>query len=254
MWQVGVIALNTFRENLRDKILYNLVLFAFLVIGSSILLADLSIMEHRKIVTDMGLAAINLVGVVIAIFVGIGLVSKEIERRTIHTIMARPIRRIQFVLGKYLGLVLTLAINILIMVLVYVSVLWVYNAPIHGALFQAFELIFIELLIITAVAMLFSTFTTSTLSAILTLGIYVIGHLSADLKGLAQKSQNEIVSMMMTGIYYISPNLEMLNLKGQAAMGVSATLSYQALASIYGLTYSAVMLAAACLIFQHRDF
>src|SRR6266545_1123550 len=111
MWPVIVIALNTFRENLRDKILYNLVLFAFLLIGASVLLADLTIMEHHKMIADMGLAAINLVGVIIAVFVGIGLVSKEIERRTIYTIMARPITRTQFVLGKYLGLVMTLSVN-----------------------------------------------------------------------------------------------------------------------------------------------
>lgn len=95
MRRVVVIALNTFRENLRDKILYNLLVFALLLIGFSVLLADLTIMEHQKIVTDMGLAAINLVGVIIAIFVGIGLVSKEIERRTVYTIMARPISRTQ---------------------------------------------------------------------------------------------------------------------------------------------------------------
>src|SRR5918911_931925 len=104
MRPIIVIALNTFRENLRDKILYNLLFFAVLLISVSILLADLTIMEHIKIVTDMGLAAINLVGVLIAIFVGIGLVSKEIERRTVYTIMARPISRTEFVLGKYLGL------------------------------------------------------------------------------------------------------------------------------------------------------
>src|SRR3970282_1708203 len=115
MWPVLVIASNTFRENLRDKILYNLLLFAGLLMGASLFLADLTIMEHYKIMTDMGLAAINLVGVIIAVFVGIGLVSKEIERRTIYTIVARPISRAQFVVGKYLGLVTTLAVNVLVM-------------------------------------------------------------------------------------------------------------------------------------------
>jgi Cu-processing system permease protein len=254
MWQIGVIALNTFRENLRDKILYNLLLFAVLLLGVSVLLADLSIMEHRKIVTDMGLAAINLVGVLIAVFVGIGLVSKEIERRTVYTIMARPIRRTQFILGKYVGLVLTLLVNLVIMLAVYGAVLLMYKAPLHGALLQAIELIFVELLLVTAIAMFFSTFTTATLSAIMTLSLYVIGHLSTDLKGLAQRSQSEMVKAVMTSIYYLCPNLEVLNTKGQAAMGMSATMSYQVLASLYGLAYTALLLTAACIIFQRRDF
>jgi ABC-type transport system involved in multi-copper enzyme maturation permease subunit len=142
MWPVIVIALNTFRENLRDKILYNLVLFALLLIGASVLLADLTIMEHHKMIADMGLAAINLVGVIIAVFVGIGLVSKEIERRTIYTIMARPIKRTQFILGKYLGLVMTLSVNMAVMVIVFFATLWLYRAPVHGALMQAVALIF----------------------------------------------------------------------------------------------------------------
>jgi Cu-processing system permease protein len=254
MWQIWVIALNTFRESLRDKILYNLLLFAVFLIGVSVLLADLSIMEHRKIVTDMGLAAINLVGVIIAVFVGIGLVSKEIERRTVYTIMARPITRTQFIIGKYSGLVLTLVVNLGIMLLVYGGVLSVYKAPVHGALLQAIELVFVELMLVTAIAMFFSSFTTATLSAIMTLSFYIIGHLSTDLKGLAAKSQNELMKLLMNSIYYLAPNLEVLNIKGQAAQGVPVTLMYQALASGYGILYAALLLTGACIIFQRRDF
>ena len=254
MRQVVVIALNTFRENLRDKILYNLLFFALLLIGTSVLLADLTVMEHHKMVTDMGLAAINLIGVIIAIFVGIGLVSKEIERRTVYTIMARPISRTQFILGKYLGLALTLLVNVVIMLAVYLTTLWLYRAPVHGALLQAVELIFVELVLVTALALFFSTFSTSTLSAIMTLGFYVIGHLTTDLKGIAQKSHSEAVKAVMTGIYYLCPNLEMLNMKGQAAMGASVPLSYQAWASAYGLLYAALLISAACAVFQRRDF
>jgi len=254
MRQVIVIALNTFRENLRDKIFYNLLFFALLLIGFSVLLADLTITEHRKIVTDMGLAAINLVGVILAIFIGIGLVSKEIERRTVYTILARPISRAQFILGKYLGLMFTILVNIVIMLMVYLATLWVYRAPFHWALLQAIELIFVELLLVTALALFFSTFSTSTLSAIMTLGFYVIGHLTTDLKGIAQKSHSEAVQAVMTGLYYLCPNLEMLNMKGQAAMGTPVSLSYQAWASTYGLLYAALLISAACTVFQRRDF
>ena len=254
MWSVVVIALNTFRENLRDKILYNLVFFALLLIGASTLLADLTIMEHHRMITDMGLAAINLVGVVIAIFVGIGLVGKEIERRTVYTIMARPIRRTQFILGKYLGLVMTLSVNMVVMMAVFLATLWLYRAPVHGALVQAVALIFVEVLLVTAMALFFSTFSTSTLSASFTIGLFVVGHLTTDLKGIAEKSQSGTIKAVMTTIYYIFPNLEMLNAKGQAVVGAGVPYAYQAMASLYGLLYTAALLVGACIIFQRRDF
>ncbi len=251
---IAVIALNTFRENLRDKILYNLLFFAMLLIGFSVLLGTLTIGEQAKIVTDVGLAAINLVGVLIAIFVGVGLVNKEIERRTVYTIMARPISRVQFVLGKYLGLVLTLAVNMAIMVTVYLVTLVMDRVPLHASLAQAVELIFVELLLVTAVALLFSTFSSTTLSAILTLAVYVVGHLTPDLKGIAEKSKSEVIQVATTGLYYLCPNLEALNVKGQAAAGHAVSLGYQALATLYGLLYAGTALAIACVIFQKRDF
>jgi ABC-type transport system involved in multi-copper enzyme maturation permease subunit len=254
MRPIIVIALNTFRENLRDKILYNLLLFAVLLMGASMLLADLTILEHYKIMTDMGLAAINLVGVIIAVFVGIGLVSKEIERRTIYTIVARPISRAQFVVGKYLGLVTTLVVNVLIMLSVYLLTLWGYHAPVHWSLVQAVQLIVVELMLVTAVALFFSTFSSATLSAIFTIGLYIIGHLTTDLRGITQKSQSEVVKAVVNGVYYLCPNLDMLNMKGPAAMGMPIALSYQALATAYGLLYTGMLIVGACLIFQRRDF
>lgn len=254
MRQIVVIALNTFRENLRDKILYNLLLFAVLLMGASVLLADLTIMEHHKIITDMGLAAINLAGVMIAIFVGIGLVSKEIERRTVYTIMARPISRGQFIVGKYLGLVITLSVNVGMMLVVLLATMLLYGVPIHASLFQAIELIFIELLVVTAMALCFSTFSSSTLSAIMTIGLYVTGHLTADMKGIADKSQSEAVKAVMTALYYVCPNLETLNIKGQAATGIAVTMTYQALATGYGLLYALLLVVSACAVFQRRDF
>lgn len=254
MAAIGVIALNTFRESLRDKILYNLLLFAGMLIGISVLLADLTIMEHHKIVADMGLAAINLTGVIIAIFVGISLVNKEIDRKTVYTIMARPISRMSFILGKYAGLALTLFVNVAIMLAVFLLTLWFYQMPVGLAIFQAVALIFVELLVVTAIALFFSTFSSSTLSAILTLGIYVIGHLTTDLRNVAGKSGNETASAIMNGLYYLCPNLESLNIKGQAAVGIPVGPDYLVLASLYGLVYAAVLVAGACFVFQRRDF
>jgi ABC-type transport system involved in multi-copper enzyme maturation permease subunit len=254
MGAIGVIAVNAFRESLRDKILYHLVLFAGLLIGLSVLLADLSITEHHKVIADMGLAAINLIGVIIAIFVGISLVNKEIERRTIYTIMARPISRTFFIMGKYLGLALTLFVNLAIMMAVFLLTLWLYHVPVERSLFQAVELIFVEILVVTAIALFFSTFTSTTLSAIFTLGLYVIGHLTADLRSMVANTESGTMKAVVDLLYYLCPNLEMLNIKGQAAVGIVVAQEYLMLASLYGLLYAGLLLAGACLVFQQRDF
>lgn len=254
MGAIGVIALNAFRESLRDKILYNLVLFAGLLIGLSVLLADLSITEHHKVIADMGLAAINLIGVIIAIFVGISLVNKEIERRTIYTIMARPVSRTVFIMGKYFGLTLTLVVNMAVMLAVFLLTLWLYHVPIERSLFQAVQLMFVEILVVTAIALFFSTFTSSTLSAIFTLSLYVIGHLTADLRAMVESSEGGIGRTVVNVLYYLCPNLEMLNIKGQAAVGIPAAPEYMILASLYGLLCAGVLVTGACLVFQRRDF
>ena len=249
-----VVAGNTFRETIRDKILYNLVLFAVLLIGASVLLGTLTIGEQARIVNDLGLAAINLVAVIIAVFVGIGLVTKEIERRTVYTILARPITRVQFVLGKYMGLGLIVVVNVTIMFGMFLGTIWLTGNAIHVSLFQAVELILVETLLVMAIALFFSTFSSSTLSAIITLGLFVIGHLTSDLKGIAEKSQSQFTEAALTALYYVCPNLEMLNIKGQAASGLLVEAGYQATATAYGLLYAGLLLTGACLIFQRRDF
>lgn len=249
-----VVAGNTFRETVRDKILYNLVLFALLLIGTSVLLGTLTIGEQARIVNDLGLAAINLVSVVIAIFVGIGLVTKEIERRTVYTILSRPITRVQFVLGKYIGLGFIVVANVTIMFVMFLATIWLTGNTIHASLFQAVELILVETLLVMAIAMFFSTFSSSVLSATMTIGLYIIGHLTGDLKGIAEKSQNPVAESMMTVLYYILPDLEALNVKGQAANGVPVEAAFQAASTAYGLLYAALLLTGACLIFQRRDF
>lgn len=254
MHSLLVVAQNTFRETLRDKILYNLVFFALLLIGASVLLGTLTIGEQARVVNDVGLAAINLVGVIIAIFVGIGLVTKEIDRRTIYTILARPITRTQFVMGKYCGLIFIGGLNISIMFSMFLVTVWLSGSTIQGSLFQAVELMLVEVLVMTAIAMFFSTFSSPTLSAIMTLGFYVIGHLTGDLKGIAEKSKDPIAEGITTALYYICPNLELFNIKGQAASGIVVSVDYQIASTFYGLLYAALLLVAACRIFERRDF
>jgi len=247
------IALNTFRENLRDKLLYNLLVFALLMIGSSLLLMRLTLGEFHRLLLDVGLGSINIFGVLIAIFVGIGLVNKEIEKKTIYTIVSKPVARYQFLIGKYLGLTLTLFVNTLIMAGGLLLVLFAQDVPIESMLFKALGLIFMEFMVITAVALLCSTFTSATLSAIFTLAIYVIGHLTADLKTFGEK-MDEGMRAVVTGLYYILPNLERFNLKGNVIHNIEVPGTDLLLIVVYGLTYVAFLLMSASIIFQRRDF
>jgi len=247
------IALNTFRENLREKLLYNLLFFALLMIGSSILLSRITLGDYHRLILDLGLASINLFGVLIAIFVGIGLVSKEVDRKTIYTIVSKPIPRYEFLLGKYCGLVITLFANTIVMVVGLLIVLQVMDVPITSLVFKSLALIFLELMVITAVAVLFSTFTSATLSAIFTLAVYVIGHLSGDLKEFAKKL-DEVSQKAVNAIYYTLPNLERFNLKGHVIHHLDFGMADMALTLAYGLTYAAFLLLLASVIFQRRDF
>ncbi|MDO9119651.1 MAG: ABC transporter permease [Nitrospira sp.] len=247
------IALNTFRENLRDKLLYNLLVFALLMIGSSLLLMRLTLGEFHRLLLDVGLGSINIFGVLIAIFVGIGLVNKEIEKKTIYTIVSKPVARYQFLVGKYLGLTLTLFVNTLIMAGGLLLVLSAQGVPIESVLFKALGLIFMEFMVITAVALLCSTFTSATLSAIFTLATYVIGHLTADLKTFGEK-MDEGMRAVVTGLYYVLPNLERFNLKGNVIHHIEVSGTDLMLIVVYGLTYVAFLLMSASIIFQRRDF
>ena len=247
------IALNTFRENLRDKLLYNLLVVALLMIGSSLLLMRLTLGEFHRLLIDVGLGSINIFGVLIAIFVGIGLVNKEIEKKTIYTIVSKPVARYQFLIGKYLGLILTLFVNTLIMAGGLLLVLVAQEVPIESMLFKALGLIFMEFMVITAVALLCSTFTSATLSAIFTLATYVIGHLTGDLKTFGEK-MDEGMRAVVTGLYYVLPNLERFNLKGNVIHHIEVSGTDLLLIVVYGLTYVAFLLMSASIIFQRRDF
>jgi ABC-type transport system involved in multi-copper enzyme maturation permease subunit len=201
----------------------------------------------------LGLGSINLFGVIIAIFVGIGLVSKEIDKKTIYTIVSKPVPRYEFLLGKYLGLCITLLVNTTIMVAGLLVVLRVMDVPIERVLFKSLLLIFMELLVITAVSLLFSTFTSSTLSAIFSLAVYVIGHLSADLKTLGEKL-DAMSRAALHVLYYLMPNLERFNLKGHVIHRLDVGMADIALIICYGVAYTALLLVTAAVIFQRRDF
>lgn len=246
------IASNTFREAIRDRILYGLLAFALLMIGSSLALASLSVGQQERITKDLGLAAISLIGTLMAVFLGITLVSKEVERRTIYTILSKPVLRRQVVLGKYLGLAATVALNVLVMGAGLALLTALYGWW-HANLAAAVYLIFLELLVLTAIATLFSTFTTPTLSAIFTLGLFVLGHLTGGLRALTERAESTVVRLAGEGLYRVLPNLEAFNVKGRVAHGHPVSLLEVGLASGYGALYVGAILALAVLVFERRE-
>jgi ABC-type transport system involved in multi-copper enzyme maturation permease subunit len=251
--KIRAIAINTFREAVRDKVLYSLLFFALGLIVASVALNRLAIGQQAKIITDLGLASISIFGTLIAIFVGIGLVSKEIERRTILTIVSKPVGRGRFILGKYLGLLLTIAVEVAIMGACFLAMIGVYTEGIAGPVCQAMWLIFAELAVITAVALLFSAFSTPFLSGLFTLGVWVIGHLTADLKAFGEKVGG-LTQWFTEALYLLLPNLRNFNVKDLVVHGVSVPTELITLSTIYGVVYVGLLLAAATLIFQRRDF
>jgi len=251
------IARNAFREAVRDRVLYNLVLFVLLLIAGSMFLGELSAGQESKIIVDLGLSAMLLFGVFIAIFVGVGLVYKEIERRTLYAILSKPIGRGQFLLGKYLGLGLTLLINVAIMgVGVSLALAYIHRGwdPLVLKIWPAILLIYFELMLLTGVALLFSSFSSPALSALMTFFVFIIGHFSGDLKSLASSAGNVAARALFRALYYLLPNLTHYSVITQTAHGIAPDAGAIGLAAAYTVVYSAVLLAAATLIFGRRNF
>lgn len=255
--RIIAIAGNAFREAVRDRVLYNLVLFVLLLTGAAIFIGELSGGQERKIIVDLGLSAMLLFGVFIAIFVGVGLVYKEIERRTVYAIFSKPVGRGEFIIGKYLGLCLTLLVNVAVMgagvslALIYVSRGW---DPLVLSVWPAILLIYFELAILTGIALLFSSFSSPALSALLTFFVFIIGHFSSDLKGLATSMGSAGARWLFRGLYYLLPNLANLSYITPAAHGQTPPAAQVAATILYALVYIGVILSIATLIFRRRNF
>lgn len=251
------IARNAFREAVRDRVLYNLVLFVLLLTGVAIFIGDLSGGQERKVIVDLGLSAVLIFGAFIAIFVGVGLVYKEIERRTVYAIFSKPVSRGEFIVGKYLGLCLTLLVNVAIMgagislALIYVAGGW---DPLALNIWPSLFLIYIELTILTGVALLFSSFSSPALSALLTFFVFIIGHFSSDLNSLALSMGSTGARWLFRGLYYLLPNLANLSYITPTAHGNIPSAFYVTTAGLYSLIYVVVILSATTLIFRRRNF
>ena len=260
------VAASVFRESVRDKVFYNLLLFAVLLVGASFLIGQLTAGQDLKIIKDLGLAATSFFGLFIAVFVGIGLVWKEVERRSVYSLLSKPVRRHQLVLGKYLGLLLTLAVNMAVMAAVLYALLaymeWslppgvvkAAEAPARDPrLLLAFLLIFVQLALVTAIALFFSTFAGPIVSAALTFGLYVIGHFNADLRHFEAIVESKPAAWMARALYYVLPNLAPFDVKAQIVHGQPLAVGFVAMTIGYAVLYTTGLLAGACLIFSRRD-
>jgi ABC-type transport system involved in multi-copper enzyme maturation permease subunit len=263
---LGAVALSVFRESVRDRVFYNLLLFAVVLVGASFLVGQMTAGQDVKIIKDLGLAATSLFGLFISVFVGIGLVWKEVERRSVYSLLAKPVGRPALVLGKYLGLAFTLLVNVAVMAIVmYLLLAYMYwatpealrqawEAPaIDPALLVVFLLIYAQLLLVTAIALFFSTFSSPMLSAALTFGFYVIGHFNADLKHFDAFVTSRPLAWLLAALYYLLPNLAPFDIKAQVVHGQPIAGGYVVMTLAYAALYVSVLLATGSFIFSRRD-
>jgi ABC-type transport system involved in multi-copper enzyme maturation permease subunit len=255
--KIAVIALNTFRESVRDRVLYNLILFALLLVCASVFISELSINQETKFIATLGLSSMLVFGALIAIFIGVGLVYKEIDKRTIYNLLSKPVHRHEFIIGKYFGLCVTLLVNSAVMTLGTELALVYVNqglVPLQLSVLSAAYLIYLELALLVAVALMFSTFSTPMLAALYTFAVYVIGHFSADLKLAAELSESFAVRGLLTVLYYIVPNLSNFGFITEASHGQIVPLRMAVSATVYAIVYISILLSASVLIFQRRNF
>lgn len=256
MTSVFPIAYNTYREAVRDRVLYNLIVFALLIVGSALLFGQISIEIERIVLINMGLTSISIFGIVIAIFVGISLVWKEIERRTIYTVLSHPVRRWEFIFGKFLGLFGTLTFNALLMAAgFFAALLYLSHHFTRPDLYilVAIYFILLQLMMMTALAMLFSTYSSPLMSSIFAFATFAIGTFSEDLHQFAGAAHGA-GKVIMTAVAYLVPNFSSLNVISQVAHGSPVEAGLILHNSVYAVTYTAVALLCAAAVFENRNF
>ena len=278
--RVVALALNTFREAVRDRVLYLLLVVGLGAVAFSKFLGEISVGDQLHVVVNTGLTAVSLLGVMISIFVGTGLIHKEIDKRTVYTIISKPVRRGEFVLGKYIGLLLTISVCMALLsagFLVYYRIVaeavpvpgrpgapgpglwyWLHGGRITLPLLAALSFIFVEVAVVTAVAVLFSSASTPILSAVLTSVMFAAGRLSGWIPRFiehlgARGSGSAFKNFLLQILYYATPNLEILDLRDEA-VNLGALPDDLGWRLLYAVSYLTVMLLGAALVFGRRRF
>jgi ABC-type transport system involved in multi-copper enzyme maturation permease subunit len=254
--QTLAIVLNTFREAVRDRVLYNLIAFALILIASALLFGEISIGIQKTILINLGLSSISIFGLLIAIFLGIGLVYKEMDKRSLYALLSKPIRRSQFILGKFLGLNFTIFVNTALMSIGLWAALYYLTrgfTPQDIYIWEAIYFILLQLSLVTALCLFFSCFSTPVLSAVFTFVAYVIGNLASDLRTFGELTENNLLQGLTTGLYYLLPNFSNFNVSAWVAHGNPIEKSVLFLNTAYALCYDTALVAASVLIFSRKD-
>lgn len=251
--RIHALAMNTFREAIRNKLLYSLFGFAIAMIGAGVLFSTLSYVEVDEILQDVGMGAIRLFSSGIAIFVGARLIHDEVDRRTIFTIISKPVSRSEFLVGKWAGLTITVWLQLLLMACAFALVSNLAGAPLRGEHAVAIGLIGLELMVIVAIATLFSTFATPMMASSYTFGLWLIGHLSRDLYLLGQQAESDSVPWVSTLLYRVLPDFEVFNKTLEAVHGLPIHAYEIGFACLYAIGYSGLVLGMAAMVFARRD-
>jgi ABC-type transport system involved in multi-copper enzyme maturation permease subunit len=251
--RILAVAGNTFRETVRERVLYNLVFFAIVMTVSGVLLRQISIQQDEKIIKDVGLASIDFFGTLIAVFIGVGLVSKEIERRSLYPLLAKPLSRDEFFLGKFAGLAFTLFVNTGVMTLGLLLTLWFVG---HGAdfhLLRGIYPLYLGFLLVVAVALLLSTLTSSAIAAVGTFGVVLAGRFSDVIHNMREVAPGA-PRLLVDGLYYALPNFRNFDFKDRVAYGDPVSAASLGFVTTYAAAYLAVLLLLGLLAFARRDF
>jgi ABC-type transport system involved in multi-copper enzyme maturation permease subunit len=256
MKRAGIVALNTFREAVRDRVLYNLVFFALLMMLAAVVVGQISIGIQESVIVSLGLSAISVIGLLISVFIGVALVSKEMEKRTLYTLLAKPVRRWEFLLGKFGGLVLTLAVNTAAMAVgLFLVMLYVKHSLQQSdmVVLVAVYFIWLKLALIVALALLFSCFTTPLLAILFTAGLYIVGLYVQELRNLPADVMNPAMAAFTKWLSYLLPNFENFNVMAMAAHGRAVPGALILQNTLYSVIYCAVVLAAAAAVFSRKN-
>jgi ABC-type transport system involved in multi-copper enzyme maturation permease subunit len=256
MRRVGVVALNTFREAVRDRVLYNLVFFALLMMAAAVAVGQISIGIEQTVIVSLGLSAISVIGLLISVFLGVALVSKEMDNRTLYALLAKPVRRWEFLLGKFAGLVLTLAVNTAAMALgLLLVMIYVKHSLARGdaAVLVAVYFILLKLALIVALALLFSCFTTPLLAILFTVGLYIVGLYVQELRNLPVEVMSPAMAAFTRWLSYLLPNFENFNVMAMVAHGRAVPGALILQNTLYAIIYCTIVLTAAAAVFSRRN-
>lgn len=245
---------NGFREARRNRVTVVVGAFAFGLLVASSLLTNLSISTFDRVLTDVGIGIMSIVLVLLAVFLSSGMLSREIERRTLFLIVSKPISRAQFLIARFAGNMLTLGVMLAAMAVLFFLQIGLYGTLFTEAQFVAIFMLFFELLILSSIGFAMSSFSSQMVSATVTIGAYFAGHLGGDIYEMSRKAEEPFLKGLGKAVYYLLPDLSRLNYRVQATYEISTPFSELVPSMLYAVAYSAVMITLAAFLFSRRDF